>query len=182
MNVTSILKKVKPDSILLKPGVLNWVTGKPIKNEVQWGKTTANRDTNQWTTMLSEQILKETLEILNENPKRISEKHKSVNTQKLLVPDLITDKGVYECKCRTYSTTGTVGEKILGTPIKYIEIPKIYNKPLYIVCMAYQEIEADNVFNLFNPKGELKDILEYYKNTYNIHYVKFTDILKKIAN
>lgn len=61
-------------------------------------------------------------------------------------PDLECDDYVYEIKSRTYSTSGTAGEKILGVPLKYSEVPILYGKPLKIILVAYQEQEAVNKF------------------------------------
>ena len=44
-------------------------------------------------------------------------------------------------KTHTWCTTGTAGEKILGVPFKYSELPRLYGKPLKIICVAYQERE-----------------------------------------
>ena len=43
-----------------------------------------------------------------------------------------------EVKSRSWCTTGTAGEKV-RVPYKYADIPNLYNKPLMIVCVAYQE-------------------------------------------
>ena len=36
---------------------------------------------------------------------------------------------------------GNSREKVFGTMYKYSDLPQIYGKPLYIVCVAYQEWE-----------------------------------------
>lgn len=74
-------------------------------------------------------------------------------------------------KTRNYSTPGTSGEKILGTPLKYIDIPKITGKPLFIVLVGYQEYEATYIFKLFHDlSNEKKAVLDTYSNL-GIYYV-----------
>lgn len=128
-----------------------------------------DKNTCQWTTCISENIVKLLLE---KNGKKVRKPEKINNFQ----PDLETDDFVYEIKCRNYTTEGTIGEKILGVPYKYAEIPFLYKKPLRIITVAYQEVEAEKKFELFSPKGARKDIIEYWK-TIGIEYIKCSDIL-----
>lgn len=173
---------------LKKPFVLEWLFEEQtfIKNlsksrEDKWGKKTIGYNTNQWTTKLGESILKEILFLLDKNPSRVRVPMKGSNGKKLM-PDFEADDGMYENKARTYTTSGTAGEKILGTPLKYCEIPRLYNKKLYIVCMAYQEKEACKSFQLFNPKSEeLKIMLSDLEKKWGIKYLRATDLLKEIV-
>lgn len=173
---------------LKKPGVLEWLLGEPsfIKGlnpvtEKQWGISTSNVVSNQWTTKLGESILCEMLHLLHTRPRRISKPRVGHNNKRLL-PDFTTTHALYENKARTYTTTGTAGEKILGTPIKYIECKRLYKKPLFIVCMAYQEVEADRDFHLFDPQSpELIDILNMYKTKYGIQFIRASDLLQQIV-
>ena len=94
-------------------------------------------------------------------------------------PDWETDNSIYEVKTSNWTVGGTAGEKVLGTWIKYQDIPELYNKPLKIVCVAYQEEELTNgKTNYFgeNIKPKTKQILELAKN-WNIHYIKFSDLV-----
>ncbi len=174
--------------LLNKSGCLEWcfpsslfVKSLTSEKEKEWGKNIVGQGTNQWTTMLGEHLLRETLELLNENPRRIQAKIKGENG-KTMNPDWETDMCLYECKTRTYTTTGTAGEKILGAPWKYSECFNLYKKPLKIVCIAYQEEEAEKDFCIFNPSSPIrKSILDYYYTHMGIEYVKFTDILKQLA-
>lgn len=180
IKIRQLLNSKYSDNIninyLHKPLVLEWLFAIPIKNEKIWGQSLVNSTTNQWTTKLGEGILQEILFLKKENPRRIT-RPLANSYGKKLVPDFETDLFLYENKCRTYSTTGTAGEKILGTPIKYCECFTIYNKPLIIVCMAYQEYEAIHHFRLFNPNPLLKNILDFYKRDYNITFIKATDLV-----
>jgi hypothetical protein len=130
---------------------------------------------------LGESILYELLTLQSKKPKKITIGMTGAN-KKRLMPDFEADDGIYECKARTYKTTGTAGEKILGTPIKYSEVQRLYKKPLYIVCMGYQEVEAENSFGLFKPKSdELKKILQFYEDEIGVKYVKASDIVREIV-
>ena len=101
---------------------------------------------------------------------------KSINGYK---PDWETEDGIYEAKTRNWTTSGTAGEKILGVPYKYSEVPIYYGKPLYIVVIAYQEYEASEKFELFNTSSQQRiDMLKMWKNM-NIQYVKFSNLLEK---
>lgn len=175
--------------ILLKNNTLEWLFGETKyisslthEKEHAWGKSIIGTESNQWTTKFGEELLKEILVLLGKNPSRIKKQMKGKNGKKLN-PDFETLDGLYENKARTYSTTGTAGEKILGTPVKYCECFRLYKKPLYIVCMGYQEFEADKHFHLFNPQStELRKTLNNYKNDLKITYVRATDLVKEIIN
>ena len=139
--------------------------------EKEWGKNVTKKYNNQWTTTLGEYLLKEVLIKLNKKvcrPQNISN----------LKPDWETEDAIWEVKTRTWTTSGTIGEKILGTPFKYCEIPSIYKKKLNIVTIAYQEYEAIK-FGCFGGVCKEKDnMIKYWKDK-NINYVKFTDLLKQ---
>jgi hypothetical protein len=178
-----------PTTYLHKPHVLEWLFAEPSfihslskEQELEWGRSTIGNITNQWTTKLGEYILQDILLLHNKTPTRISSPKKASNGKKLM-PDWETEDALYENKARTYTVSGTAGEKILGTPLKYCECSSLYNKPLYIVCMAYQEVEADLDFSLFNPKSEeVSALLSFFQTNYQICFVKATDLLKSILD
>jgi len=127
--------------------------------------------TKQWTTILSEFIVKKILE----KKGFIVNKPKKINNFK---PDWETEECIYEVKSRTYSTSGTAGEKILGVPFKYASIPRLYNKPLKIVLVGFQEQEAISKFNIFSPTKEKKIMIDFWKNNFNIEFIKASDLFK----
>lgn len=141
---------------------------------------------NQWTTVLCQELVKEALIKLGRKNVTSSTSRKSSIRNKKYSPDLECDNFVYEVKGRTWSTAGTAGEKILGVPLKYGELPSLYHKPLRIILVGYQEYEARNGYafgDLLDPNiqtKELQDSLKYFKE-HNIEYVGFTDILKQIG-
>lgn len=155
--------------------------------EKKWGNEIIQRvDNKQWTTRLCESLAKEALNRLGrKNIKKTTKKRSSLRNKKY-DPDLECDKYVYEIKGRSWCTTGTAGEKILGVPLKYGEIPSLYGKPLQIILVGYQEYEAREKFAFGdlldgdNQTRELHESLAFYKE-HDIEYVAFTDILKKIG-
>lgn len=157
------------------------------KAEDKWGdKIVGGNGGGQWTTNLCQDIVKEALICLGrKNVKKAKSIQSSVRS-KAYQPDLECDDYVYEVKGRNWSTTGTAGEKILGVPLKYGELPSLYKKPLQIILVGYQEYEARKGFafgDLLNKNDqtkELQDSLAFYKD-HDIEYVAFTDILKKIG-
>jgi hypothetical protein len=187
-KINKILEKTQKNSnfkYINKKDVLEWLFKKnhsTKEDEDKWGQLIigTNKKNTQYTTKLGEGIVGEILEYLQLNPQ--SKTKKKLADGQNIEPDWIANDGVYECKARTWNTTGTAGEKILGTPYKYIEVPTLYNKPLYIVCLAFQEEEAFNSFKLFgNSKSNAKNqLLKIYKEKFNIEFIKCTDLLLKI--
>ena len=163
------------------------VLEKARKEEKRWGNKIMGRTgLKQWTTKLCEDLAIEGLNLLGrKNVKKTSPKKATLRTKRY-APDLECDKYVYEVKGRSWCTAGTAGEKILGVPLKYGEVPRLYKKPLQIILVGYQEYEARNAFafgDLLNKNDqtkELKDSLAFYKNQ-DIEYIAFTDILKKVG-
>ncbi len=157
------------------------------QTEQKWGngviKTIGGK---QWTTVLCQELVMEALNKLGRKNVRQTTSRTSTLRDKDYNPDLECDDFVYEVKGRSWSTPGTAGEKILGVPLKYGELPRLYEKPLKIVLVGYQEYEARNKFafgDLLDKKNqtpELKESLAYYKE-HKIEYVAFTDILKQIG-
>ena len=125
---------LNPEKIGIKYNLTNTTSSKKLKEYNILEKKIGNsliRETNnkQWTTKLGEQLVADTLKKMG----KIVSKPKKI--QKYL-PDLETPEYIYEVKTRSWTTPGTAGEKVLGTPIKYSEIPKLYGKPLIIICVG----------------------------------------------
>lgn len=92
------------------------------------------------------------------------------------------DDYIYEVKTSSWCVDGTAGEKVLGTLIKYQDIPTLYKKPLRIVCVAYQEWEL--TFGKIKYFGEevtekTRLILDLAKS-WDIEYITFSDLVKNI--
>lgn len=145
------------------------------KTEKEWGNQIIGQKNNvNWTTLLGEGIVFETLKKLGENPRKPENKNG-------YSPDWETDEYIYEVKTRNWTTTGTAGEKVLGTMYKYSEIPELYGKPLKIVCLAYQEYEL--TYGKTKIFGEIpaskKKFIDLAK-TLNIEYIKFSDLISQV--
>lgn len=130
---------------------------------------------NQWTTYLSETVVKEAYELLGEK----CQKPKAKGGKK---PDWETTKCILEVKAKTYWTSGTTNEKILGTPYKYADIPELYEKPLKIICVAHAEKQCRDSYGVFGACSENQQrFLDLYKEL-KIEFVGFTNILKLLIN
>lgn len=95
-------------------------------------------------------------------------------------PDWETDEFIIEVKTQTYNTTGTAGEKILGTPFKYCEIPELYNKPLKIIVIGGAERECRGHFGIIGSTGSAtkQRFIDFYRES-GIHFVGLSTILTK---
>ena len=155
--------------------------------ERNWGNTMVNvNGKKQWTTVFCQNLVKEALEKLGRvNVRTVTSKKSSLRDKKY-DPDIECYKYVYEVKARSWCTPGTAGEKILGVPLKYGEVPYLYHKPLKIILVGYQEYEARNSWQFGdlldenNQTKELREALAYHKE-HSIEYVGFTDILRELG-
>ena len=149
--------------------------------EDKWGQTTLKKRRpdltldKQWTNKFGEHICEEICIIKGK------EYNKPVNKNHY-EPDLEIDEYIIEAKTQTFYTEGTAGEKILGCPFKYAEVPVLYSKPLKIICIGgAEDICRYKYGNLPGPKCsiEKKRFLDFYKDS-GIEYVGVTDILKEL--
>jgi hypothetical protein len=81
---------------------------------------------------------------------------------------------VYEFKTQFHLSGGTAQEKIPAVPIKYIEVPELFGKPLRVICLAGAETYT-RVFLRDCPK--MRDQLALWKS-WNIEFVYGTDLIK----
>ncbi|NBO72337.1 hypothetical protein EBV26_17925, partial [bacterium] len=97
-------------------------------------------------------------------------------------PDSEIDVAILEAKAGTFFTSGTAGEKILGCPFKYAEIPELYSKPLKIVCMGGAEkVCRESYGNLPGTKcsAQKKKFLDFFREN-KIEYIAASDILRSL--
>lgn len=130
----------------------------------------------QWTNKFGEHVCEELCILQNSTPT----KPKNINH---FQPDLEVTEYIYEVKAGTYFTSGTAGEKILGTPFKYAEVPRLYGKPLKIICMGGAEKCCREQYGNLEGKetsAEKKAFLEFYKSM-GVTYVGASDILKSLV-
>jgi len=147
--------------------------------EDKWGQETLKKKRpdlkldKQWTNKFGEHLVEEFNYILGkEVTKPVNKEHYQ--------PDCEVDDAILEAKAQTFYTSGTAGEKILGCPFKYAEIPELYSKPLKIICMGGAErICREQYGNLPGAKcsPQKKKFLDFFKDN-NIEYIGATDILK----
>ncbi len=181
-DIHKYLNNIKNDEIrLLKElDVLRWLFADETflntldnKKEKAWGNKIMNITGNkQWTTLFGQNLVHELYLLIKEDiesPPKMDNK----------IPDWISEHHIIEVKTRTYKTEGTAGEKILGTPFKYANMPRLHERDLRIICVGYQEVEADIKFGLFNPRSdEHKKYIAFYKEMQTTYH-KYTDLLQE---
>ncbi|NBP66401.1 MAG: hypothetical protein EBU66_17365 [Bacteroidetes bacterium] len=129
----------------------------------------------QWTNKFGEHICEELYMLQN---KVVSKPVKKEHFQ----PDSEIDVAILEAKAGTFFTSGTAGEKILGCPFKYAEIPELYSKPLKIVCMGGAEkVCRESYGNLPGTKcsAQKKKFLDFFREN-KIEYIAASDILRSL--
>jgi len=167
---------LKKPNIEKKEGVTIKQQREKFKNEEkEWGNKMIGQSNNgQWTTLLGEELVYDVLTLLGQNPRKPMPKGG-------FLPDWETDDYIYEVKTSNWWVSGTAGEKVLGTFIKYQDIAELYGKPLKIVCVAYQEYELTHgktkYFGEITKKTQ--QILEMAK-LWNIEYIKFSDLVTSV--
>ena len=129
----------------------------------------------QWTNKFGEHIIEE---ICFLQGKVVSKPVKKEHYE----PDLEVDDEILEVKTGTFHTGGTAGEKILGCPFKYAEIPDLYGKPLRIICIGGAEkICRESYGNLPGVKcsPQKKKFLDFFREN-RIEYIGASDILRSL--
>lgn len=127
----------------------------------------------QWTNNFGQHICEELFILYG---KEVNKPKKVLNYQ----ADCEVDICVLEAKAQTYYTSGTAGEKILGCPFKYAELPELFSKPLKIICIGGAEkVCREQYGNLSGSKcsPQKQAFLDFFKEK-RIEYVGATDILK----
>lgn len=129
----------------------------------------------QWTNKFGEHICEEIFTLMGKHvTKPINKRHYQ--------PDSEVDDAILEAKAQTFYTSGTAGEKILGAPFKYAEVPELYGKPLKIICMGGAEkVCRESYGNLPGKKcsAQKNKILECFREI-GIEYIGATDILRSL--
>lgn len=184
-NKLNLKKKTIDEKYYLKDlnMAINWATIKPEKiqcnklknNEFEYGNIMIGTINNKnWSGILGESLVYTILKDNGLNPTRC----KKING---FQPDWETDEYIYEVKTSNWQVSGTAGEKVYGTFIKYNTISELYKKPLKIICVAYQEYELTyGKVKYFDDKTEkIKKILKIAKDEWNIEYVKFSDFVNE---
>ena len=121
--------------------------------------------TNNWSSVLGETLVRDCL--VKRHNQRI------IPFDNRLRPDFVTNDFIVEVKTRNFNTSGTAGEKILFPSLKYMDIVNELRKPLLVVLVGYQEIEARDKFGMFKPENKIINFLK----TLNIHYICYSDFI-----
>lgn len=169
----------KPDDVVKMEGITKGQQKTNKQNEEkEWGNNMIGQKNNgQWTTLLGEHLVRDVLIKRGENPRKPESKGG-------FQPDWETDEYIYEVKTSNWWVSGTAGEKVYGTFIKYQDIPELYGKPLKIVCVANQEYELTYGKTKYfgeNITKKTQDALDL-ANSWNIEYVKFSDLVSPIIS
>jgi hypothetical protein len=151
--------------------------------EDNWGREVMKRRRpdlklgQQWTNVFGEYICQELYALLGKDAVKPKQKEN-------YKPDLEVDDAIIEAKTQTFFTTGTAGEKILGCPFKYAEIPDLYGKPMKIICLGGAEKYCKEVYgNLPGSKcsAQKMKFLEFFREN-GIEYIGASDILRKLSS
>lgn len=148
--------------------------------EDEWGRKTLNLRRpdldlkKQWTNKFGEHICEELYLLFGVNGwKPLLKEHHQ--------PDLEIPEAIVEAKAETFFTEGTAGEKILGCPFKYRKIPRLYGKPLNIVCMGGAEKAGREEYGILpgsHYDEEAKEFLAFYLEK-RIEFIRATDLLRR---
>lgn len=171
--------------LLRNEEVLKWLFSKQTfsskSQEDTWGRAVMKSRRpdlgleKQWTNLFGEYICEELLILSGKEVTRPPRR----NHYK---PDFEVDDAIWEAKTGTYYTIGSAGEKILGCPFKYSEVPDLYSKPLKILCVGGAEWACRNHYG--NLDGERcspqkKKFLEFFRES-RIEFVGATDFLSNL--
>lgn len=209
INMQQIIDKIKshPDEdikLLRDEEVVRWIFGdtgflniseetknrtnddkKRKINEDSWGwskyndiiKPSKEISRKQWTTCFGQTVGKELYLLQNSKVWKPKKKNK-------YEPDLENDSCVVEVKTQTFFTSGTAGEKILGSPFKYASIPRLFGKPLIILCIGGAEKISREMYGNLGAKAnaEQRKMLKFLSDELSIKFEGAMDILKRIVN
>jgi len=198
---TNIASNTNKDIVLIRQKeVIQWLFGDlsflpPIEKknktsdeakykllEDNWGQNILKRRRpdlkldKQWTNKFGEHICEEIYTLIG---KVVTKPVKKEHFQ----PDSEVEDAIIEAKAQTFFTGGTAGEKVLGCPFKYANIPELYGKPLKILCMGGAEkICRENYGNLPGDKcsAQKKKFLDFFREN-GIEYIGATDILRSLC-
>ena len=169
----------KPQNIVKIQGVTIAQQKKELQEkEKKWGNDMIQQVNNgQWTTLLGERLVYDVLQLLGENPKKVVRKDG-------FEPDWETDDYMYEVKTSNWWVSGTAGEKVYGTFIKYQNIPELYGKPLRIVCVANQEEELTTGKTKYFGEDITKKTQQVLDlaSSWGIEYVRFSDLVSPLQS
>lgn len=178
LNQKEVLQWIHNDLTFLYPQNETKPKAKVLKTlEDNWGRSLMKErrpDLNgkQWSSLLGQYIVEEALYLLLSKNK-ISTQPQKENFR----PDFEVDDAVIEVKTQSYFTTGTAEEKILGCPLKYADIPELFQKPLKIICVGHAEVFIKSYLRSTSRKR--KSYIEFFKDQ-GTEFICLTDIFKSV--
>ena len=165
-----------PSPVIKQPGItIATLKQEAMVAEKLWGNDIIGQTNNgQWTTLLGEQLVYEILTLRGENPRKVVRRDG-------FEPDWETDDYMYEVKTSNWCVAGTAGEKVLGTWIKYQNVPELYGKPLKIVCLANQEHELQfGKTKYFGEVTQKTQLVLDLAASFGIEYMRFSDLVAPV--
>jgi hypothetical protein len=165
-----------PPPVIKQPGItIATLKQEAMVAEKLWGNDIIGQTNNgQWTTLLGEQLVYEILTLRGENPRKVVRRDG-------FEPDWETDDYMYEVKTSNWWVSGTAGEKVLGTWIKYQNVPELYGKPLKIVCLANQEHELEfGKTKYFGEVTQKTQLVLDLAASFGIEYMRFSDLVAPV--
>jgi hypothetical protein len=165
-----------PSPVIKQPGItIATLKQEAMVAEKLWGNDIIGQTNNgQWTTLLGEQLVYEILTLRGENPRKVVRRDG-------FEPDWETDDYMYEVKTSNWCVAGTAGEKVLGTWIKYQNVPELYGKPLKIVCLANQEHELEfGKTKYFGEVTQKTQLVLDLAASFGIEYMRFSDLVAPV--
>jgi len=130
----------------------------------------------QWTNLFGECLCQEIYVLLGKETTKPTQKNR-------FRPDWETEDAIVEVKAETFFTEGTAGEKILGVPFKYAEVPDLYSKPLKILCIGGAEKSCREQYGvlpgLVNSPQKQRYIDFFRQNM--VEFVGATDLLRSLV-
>jgi hypothetical protein len=161
--------------MLSNQSVRSWLLGNVKMSKIQeneWGRALVEAyrpkksKAKAWSGVLGEQLIRE---VYPDGWKPV----------KLggFKPDWETKDFIIEVKTQSWFTKGTAGEKILGVPVKYRNLPDLYNKPLVIVCFG----RAESIWFDLKSDESLIRIIDFWKSM-NITYQRGSELISPTQN
>lgn len=175
------IQDISLTNVTIRPATKQLFMSRHKELEDKWGQSILKlkrpdlKLNKQWTNKFGEHLCEEVYCLMR---KCVWKPQKKQNYQ----PDYEDDTHIIEVKTGTYFTEGTAGEKILGVPYKYADIPELYSKPLTILCIGGAEKKCrENYGNLGNTERctpAKQKLLDFMKNEMQTEYIGLTDILQ----
>ena len=154
----------------LDPTVRSWVMQKSHKTaeeERAWGSALwtevsrrvppgGKRYHSNWSGNLGEQVIRG---LLLRAGKDVASKTRYRVGSWVKETDLMTQDGFFEIKTRSWFTPGSAGLKVPGVFVDYgpmLDKLKGTGKAVYVVSMAFQEVECREKYELFGSKSEAR--------------------------